>query len=163
MTAKPLYDVTLTEVGTRYVGESPVECVTVHKRDKTAVVIRLLPEQMTALRDQLTARLAAMAAEARRRHDEEFEVLGKDTTACCVRHKRLVRWIPAPGWWIHDDDLPHVPGTVYQDGRAFTLDYHTCSALWDAPSPLVIIRRADGQVIYPDQRELARRAGAGHV
>jgi hypothetical protein len=38
-------------------------------------------------------------------------------TACCVRHRRPVRWIPAPGWWVHSD------------GR-------TCSALWDAPCGL---------------------------
>jgi hypothetical protein len=27
----------------------------------------------------------------------------------CVRHRRLVRWIPAPGWWIHDDNRTCIP------------------------------------------------------
>jgi hypothetical protein len=47
----------MTDVGTCYAGagDAPVGCVTFYKRDKSAVVVRLLPEQMAALRDQLAA------------------------------------------------------------------------------------------------------------
>lgn len=38
-------------------------------------------------------------------------------TACCVRHRRIVRWIPAPGWWIHTD-------------------HRSCGGCWGAPDPL---------------------------
>lgn len=40
-----------------------------------------------------------------------------EATACCVAHGLLVRWIPAPGWWIHDDNT-------------------TCTGCWQAPAPL---------------------------
>lgn len=35
----------------------------------------------------------------------------------CIRHRRYLRWIPAPGWWIHDRGS------------------ETCSAMWDAKAP----------------------------
>lgn len=44
-----LYDVTSMEVGLRYVGEQPVECATFHKKDGTAVVVRLTSSQQDLL------------------------------------------------------------------------------------------------------------------
>lgn len=62
-----LYDVAWTEVTRRYVGEAPVECVVFHKRDGTAVTVRLDPAQMGALRNRLTGRLGELAGEQGRR------------------------------------------------------------------------------------------------
>lgn len=59
-----------------------------------------------------------------------YIVLGRDATACCVAHRRRVRWISAPGWWIHDDDLP---STGHRG------DPRGCSGMWDAPAPIVIV------------------------
>jgi hypothetical protein len=39
----------------------------------------------------------------------------------CIRHRRRLRWIPAPGWWIHDDNL---------NGPS-----QSCSAMWSAKAP----------------------------
>ena len=55
----------------------------------------------------------------------DYEVLGKETTAICLAHHRLVRWIPAPGWWIHADDLP---------GK-----YQSCMAMWNVRAPIVLV------------------------
>ena len=66
---------------------------------------------------------------------EGYDVLGKDTTATCLRHRRLVRWIPAPGWWIHDDGLPHTTGNP--------TDPRGCSAMWHAKAPIVIVRKPE--------------------
>jgi hypothetical protein len=41
-----------------------------------------------------------------------------EAAACCVQHRRLIQWIPAPGWWIH-----------YPDCR-------TCRGCWGASDPL---------------------------
>lgn len=61
-----LYDVTSTEVTTRYVRETPVECAVFRKRDGTAVTVRLDPDQMADLRDRLTFRLRELGHEGRR-------------------------------------------------------------------------------------------------
>jgi hypothetical protein len=53
-----LYDVTLIEVVTRFVGETPVQCAVFHKRDRTAVTVRLRSEQMTDLAARLTQKVA---------------------------------------------------------------------------------------------------------
>lgn len=42
----------------------------------------------------------------------------------CIQHRRQVKWIPAPGWWIHADWPLH-----RLDGA------HTCVAMWDARAP----------------------------
>jgi hypothetical protein len=111
-----------------------------------------------AARTRREADLLEQEAE-RERHAAEYEVLGRDTTACCLAHKRKVRWLPAPAWWIHDDYRPHVPGIVYWEGRAWTLtDRRTCSGMWDAGAPIVTVRRATREVVYPDARETAHRA-----
>ncbi len=39
----------------------------------------------------------------------------------CIRHKRRLAWMPAPAWWIHDDNL--------------TGPAHTCTAMWDKRAP----------------------------
>jgi hypothetical protein len=36
----------------------------------------------------------------------EHEVLGKEAEAYCLAHRRLVRWMPAPGWWYHARGWP---------------------------------------------------------
>jgi hypothetical protein len=86
-------------------------------------------------------------------------MLGRDTVATCLAHRRKVKWIPAPGWWIHDDSRPHYTAEVLYEGSWRKLgDPRSCSGLWNAPSPLVTIRRDTGEVTYPDARETARRA-----
>lgn len=92
-------------------------------------------EQFGKLRNAVDRLYRLVLADERRRRDEvrsKYEVLGKDTTATCLRHRRLVRWIPAPGWWIHDDDLPHTSGNP--------TDPRGCSAMWDAKAPIVLVR-----------------------
>lgn len=51
--SSPLYDVTMAEVGTRYIGERPVQCVVFHKSDGTAVTVPLTSSQMTDLARRL--------------------------------------------------------------------------------------------------------------
>jgi hypothetical protein len=55
--ANNLYDVTLAEVCTLYVGETPVQCVTFRKRDGTAVTVSLTSAQMTDLAARLGQRV----------------------------------------------------------------------------------------------------------
>ena len=54
-----LYDVTLVEVATRYVRETPVQCVVFHKRDGTAVTVKLTSSQMEDLAARLRQKVAA--------------------------------------------------------------------------------------------------------
>jgi hypothetical protein len=114
----------------------------------------LSDDQLTELAEQLHALRSAMGAieyacreRVRDRRARRYETLGADTVACCVRHRRRVRWIPSPGWWIHDDNLPHAAG--YVEGNHQLSDARSCAGMWDARSPLVIIRRADGRIIHP--------------
>lgn len=77
-----------------------------------------------------------LATERQRREqvDREFEVTGRDTVMYCLAHKRKIRWLPAPGWWIHDDH-----------GRLAgnPTDPRGCLAMWDAPAPIIITRKAE--------------------
>jgi kynureninase len=62
-----------------------------------------------------------------------YDTAGADTVMWCLAHKRKVRWIPWPGWWIHDDDLPRVGGR--NDSRG-------CRALLNADAPITVTRKA---------------------
>lgn len=91
-------------------------------------------EQFEKLRGAVDRLQQLLAADTQRRRDKAFsgyDVLGEDATATCLRHRRLVRWIPAPGWWIHSGDLP---------GRN-----ESCSGMWDLPAPIVIVRKLEGR------------------
>lgn len=80
---------------------------------KAAEILDAAQEREARLRAQrLDADLAAA----------EFDVLGSEATVCCVAHRRVARWVPAPGWWIHSD-------------------HRSCQALWDTPAPIVLVRR----------------------
>ena len=92
----------------------------------------LSDEQLEKLHQLVLADRQRRRDEERAERDRKWEVLGKDTTATCLRHRRRVCWIPAPGWWIHDDDLPHTTGNP--------TDPRGCSAMWDAKAPIVITR-----------------------
>jgi hypothetical protein len=76
-----------------------------------------------------------LAAEYERREkvDREFEVTGQDTVMYCLTHRRKVTWLPAPGWWIHDDGRPSSGNPT---------DPRGCMAMWDAPAPIIITRKA---------------------
>lgn len=94
----------------------------------------LSDEQFAKLRGAVDRLRGLVLADERRRLDDEkaerdrkFEVLGKDARATCLAHRRQVRWIPAPGWWIHSDDLP---------GKN-----ESCRGMWDVVAPVVIVRR----------------------
>lgn len=65
--------------------------------------------------------------EAARRHD----VLGRDATATCLAHRRLVRWLPSPCWWYHDDmaDDPRPP------------EVRQCRPLLAVKAPIVLVPR----------------------
>ena len=91
-------------------------------------------DQLSAQVAQIHARIGEIDRAIRASREAQWEVLGKDATATCLRHRRPVCWIPAPGWWIHDDDGPHIT-TGMGDSR-------TCSAMWDAKAPIVITRIA---------------------
>lgn len=63
------------------------------------------------------------------------EVTGRDTVATCLKHRREVRWIPAPGWWVH---------TSWYRGYRPEPD-PTCTGMLAVPSPLVFFK-PDGSV-----------------
>ena len=44
-----------------------------------------------------------------------------DWQTYCLMHRRPLRWMPAPAWWIHDDRLHSVP--------------ETCMGMWNAKAP----------------------------
>lgn len=92
-------------------------------------------EQFGKLRDAAERLYRLVLADERRRRDEAssgYDVLGKDTTATCLRHRRLVRWMAAPVWWYHaDSDFGHA-----EDRR--------CGAMWGAKAPIVIVRKEEG-------------------
>ena len=93
----------------------------------------LSDEQLEELRDAAYRLQQLIAADRQRRRDElssKFEVLGRDATATCLRHRRLVRWMAAPTWWYHAD---------FNFGPAET---RRCSAMFNANAPLVITRLA---------------------
>ena len=79
------------------------------------------------LRERLLAEQARRLDEARRR----YNVLGRDATATCVAHRRLVRWLPSPCWWYHDDleDDPRPP------------EVRQCRLLLGARAPIVLAPR----------------------
>jgi hypothetical protein len=80
------------------------------------------------------ADMEKLAAEAERGYD----VLGKDATACCVAHRRVVRWTPAPGWWVH--------ASWYTDAwrrQSWVEGGPTCTPMLAAPSPLVFVPRTE--------------------
>jgi hypothetical protein len=51
-------------------------------------------------------------------------------TGCCLAHRQLVRWQPAPLWWHH------VHG--YGD--------KTCGALWSCASPFTMGPQSQGKM-----------------
>lgn len=51
--SKKLYDVTTIEIGWRYVGEVPVQCLTFRKSDGVSVTVRLTDAQMDDLADRI--------------------------------------------------------------------------------------------------------------
>jgi hypothetical protein len=57
---------------------------------------------------------------------------GADTVLWCLAHRRKMRWLPAPAWWIHDDGLPS--GGNPTDSRG-------CMSMWSAPAPINASRR----------------------
>lgn len=63
---------------------------------------------------------------------DKFEVTGADTVMWCLAHRRKVTWMPAPGWWIHDDGRPSTghPG-----------DPRGCSSMWAADAPITVTRK----------------------
>lgn len=63
----------------------------------------------------------------------DYEVLGREATATCLAHRRLARWIPNPGWWIHEHG--------YRNAGGFG-DPRSCSAMWNLPAPIVLVPRA---------------------
>lgn len=71
--------------------------------------------------------------------DEEFEVTGRDTVMWCLRHRRQVTWLPAPGWWIHVKDRMPLDA---RDGHPG--DPRGCLAMWAADAPIEIRRREPG-------------------
>ena len=85
-------------------------------------------EKLCGAVDRLTQLLAADKQRRRGEASSGYDVLGGEATATCLRHRRLVRWLPAPGWWTHSDDLP---------GKN-----ESCSGMWDLPAPIVIVRLA---------------------
>lgn len=90
----------------------------------------LSDEQFEELRAETDRLQQLLAADAQRRRDEvasRYEVLGKDATATCLRHRRLVRWMAAPTWWYHAD---------FNLGPAET---RRCGAMWNAKAPIVIV------------------------
>jgi len=101
----------------------------------TAEGLTLLSDEQIEELDGAVDRLRRLvAADKRRRRDElssKFDVLGKDATATCLRHRRLVRWMAAPTWWYHAD---------LNLGPAET---RRCGAMWNAKAPIVIVRRDD--------------------
>lgn len=52
---------------------------------------------------------------------ERFTAAG--VRATCLAHRRVVKWIPAPGWWVH------------------VADSSSCSAMRGAPSPVLSVMR----------------------
>jgi hypothetical protein len=56
----------------------------------------------------------------------QFEVLGRDAEMTCLAHRLLVRWLPAPAWWVHNP-----PG----DGTA------ECAGMRSVPAPVVVVRK----------------------
>ena len=95
----------------------------------------LSDEQLEELRDAAYRLQQLIAADQQRRRDElssKFEVLGKGATATCLRHRRLVRWMPAPTWWYHDGTISTEPPETRR-----------CGAMWNAKAPIVITRLAD--------------------
>lgn len=94
----------------------------------------LSDEQLEELREAAYRLQQLIAADLQRRRDElaaKFEVLGKDATATCLRHRRLVRWMASPTWWYHAD---------FEFGTA---ESRRCAAMWNAKAPIVITRIAD--------------------
>lgn len=64
--------------------------------------------------------------------EDLFEVNGRDTVMYCLAHRRRVRWLPAPAWWIHDDGLP---------GGGNLTDPRGCMPMWWASAPIEITRK----------------------
>lgn len=69
------------------------------------------------------------------------ETLGKDAEAMCLAHRRLVRWMPAPGWWYHARGWPrsgecepmrrdNPPLVWVHDGRPSFMNPPTEQRLW---------------------------------
>jgi hypothetical protein len=113
----------------------------------------LSDEQFENLRGTADQMYRLVLAEKRRRRDEaasRYEVLGKDTTATCLRHRRLVRWMAAPCWWYHDAPIDPQPAETRK-----------CTAMLEAPAPLVLVDRATGTVhgtgYLPPMVKLANR------
>jgi hypothetical protein len=72
----------------------------------------------------------------RRAYAELYEVTGADTVMWCVAHRRQVRWIPFPGWWIH------VKGSLPLDGLDGTpSDPRGCRGMRNAEEPITITRK----------------------
>jgi hypothetical protein len=65
-----------------------------------------------------------------------YEVTGADTRMHCLAHRRLVEWIPAPGWWIHVKEGLPLDGL---DGSP--TDPRGCRSMWNADAPITITRK----------------------
>jgi hypothetical protein len=65
-----------------------------------------------------------------------YDVTGADTEMWCLMHRRPVRWIPYPGWWIH------VKGSLPLDSLDGTRsDPRGCRGMTNADAPITITRK----------------------
>jgi hypothetical protein len=74
----------------------------------------------------------AAAIKARNRIERDFDVTGRDTVMYCLAHRRKMKWLPSPAWWIHDDGRP----STGNGG-----DPRGCSSMWGAPAPIAVTRK----------------------
>ena len=70
------------------------------------------------------------------------EPLNKDAEAVCLRHRKLVRWMPYPGWWYHAHGWP---------GSG------SCLPMLDENSPLVFIHDGKPSIPFWQLRSHAER------
>lgn len=102
----------------------------------------LTPEELTLLSEEQFGTLLGAAdrlrerlrAEQRRRVDaaRRYDVLGRDATATCLAHRRLVRWLASPCWWYHGD----VAAGEYSPPES-----RQCRPLLAVNSPIVVVPR----------------------
>jgi hypothetical protein len=121
----------------------------------TAEDLALISDEQLEKVDAEVDRLRQLVAADKQRRREElaskFEVLGRDATATCLRHRRTVRWMASPVWWYHDPGVGHP-------------EYRQCAAMLEAPAPLVWVdndgKTMPGTGYLPPMVKLANRLAA---
>lgn len=119
--------------------------MTVPDRPALNPAFGLTPEELTLLSEEQFGKLLGAAdrlrerlrAEQARRQEaaRRYDVLGRDATATCLAHRRLVRWLASPCWWYHDD---------YElEGDRRPPETRQCRPLLAANSPIVVVPRRE--------------------